>query len=435
MHVSSWTSIGGRKYQEDRFFVGARFCGKEHLTLFVVCDGHGGAQASSFLIAHFPEKLSELVSQEYAKGKRPKSAKPTVGSLMVQALATCEEEWDRMCFQKAYGKLITKELRNEWFDMIDEQHYAKAGLTAGSTIIAMLLDTKKRRANILNLGDSRATWKVGSDEIRHSTDHNVPTKTVEKIENFEYKIEDGRLEGDLAMSRAFGDNCRDLTGVVKHNPDLYHFSFENSGFRAVLASDGFWDELTDQKALFEAFDDAKELAEVVGYQIITEKAEAIEAKAHEMTQAALAKATGVPAKEFDVTAWRKKFKPVFDDNTTLIYIKFPSPEEQTATRVQKGRTTDITHAKQKLDKLVAATSTLRLNHSTNEGLPTASIAAKSSSSSSSLQRRRPSSSRKSSRKKDPLPKPKPIPSRRDAETYSKQNVTVHFVRKNSTKKP
>jgi len=420
LHITKYQSLGGRDEQEDRFTVIEKFAKLDYLTLCLVCDGHGGKQASTFLVQNYPVELEKLIVEHIQYHKKhdtqPKDKsesnapkKSTLCILMEQALAKCVAIWGHMCYGDVYPTLKTKVEVEAYFNTkAKELKFEQEGKTAGSTLIAMLVNLRKSKAYVLNLGDSRATWKVENTGIMQTTDHNIPRKSKEERPGFDYVIKDGRLQGDLIMSRAFGDHQKNLTGRVRQDGDSYEFDFSKLTFRAVIASDGLFDILSNQQVLFEEFDDATEIAQR-GFEVITEKA----CEEEEKTQLALGNT------KFNVEKFRAKFKPVYPDNCTVIYIKLKQENTeppQTTTEVDK-----LMRQMQNLEKNIQE---LKMANDTMKPKRTSSSVSRKTASSS--HKRASSVSRRNNSKETPPPQ-------KDTSAYQSRNVTMHFVRRKPSK--
>jgi serine/threonine protein phosphatase PrpC len=215
MEISVFQDQGDREYQEDRYVVLPRFAGQSHLTFCCVADGHGGASVSSYLASHLPALLSDLIIEEqkwklqqpaHVPGT-PKVKRPGFGELMGSAVKRCIEGWDAYTFGDDRLTVLKSEKdRDAWFANIDIKKYEREGKTAGSTVCGMLINFRKHKAWIVNLGDSRCCWLLAAPDgsgplISQTVDDNVKQR---KVPGFKVKIEDGRLAGDLAMSAACG---------------------------------------------------------------------------------------------------------------------------------------------------------------------------------------------------------------------------------------
>jgi len=282
MDITTYQHIGKRPYQEDRFLVLKKFANFEHFTLCLVCDGHGGFSVSAFLIHEYPKQLCDLFLQQAKRTEEEK--KERLITMLGQALENCIHVWDEKCF----GKVVLEDdvAKEAFYKNRDEGFWSKYGLEAGSTFVCMLIDMHKQRAHVVHLGDSRATWIVDECLIGQTVDHAVKRK-MEPIKGFKFINTDGRLQGDLAMSRSVGDNTQELYGVVSRKYDSLTIDFKNKSFRSVIASDGLFDVRSTHNVLYECFANAEEIA-----------VNALEAM-----------------KEADPT------QTMFEDNVSIIYIK------------------------------------------------------------------------------------------------------------------
>ncbi|BGP43534.1 Protein phosphatase 2C 2 [Rhodotorula kratochvilovae] len=127
-----------------------------------------------------------------------------------------------------------------------------SGCTAVSAII-----TPERNIICANAGDSRAVMSVGGEAKPLSFDHK-PTNQGEtsRIVAAGGFVEFGRVNGNLALSRALGDfdfkqsaNLDPEQQIVTADPDItVHEATPDDEF-LVLACDGIWDVLTSQQVI------------------------------------------------------------------------------------------------------------------------------------------------------------------------------------------
>lgn len=273
LHVTSFHHQGTRHEQEDRYKICSNFAGNKHLTLVYVCDGHGGYKAAEFLNARYETVLCELLT------KCDSYSNYTV--LMSQAFTVCVQEWDRSCFGNI--KFEKHADKVAFFAQRDNKKWTEEQLESGTTFCAALIDSKERRLNILNIGDSRAVWICNYDKLIGSTvDHSVPL-VMEPIPNFPFTYGDGYICEELAMWKSFGDNTLACTNVVSKIPDCLCVKLLNGPARLVVASDGFFDWVSNHGALYDEFADAATLAKQI---------------------------------------------PNFDDNVTIIYVKIAGLEKE-----------------------------------------------------------------------------------------------------------
>merc|ERR1712232_729838 len=101
--------------------------------------------------------------------------------------------------------------------------------------------------HIANVGDSRSVLLGNGGVRRVSTDHR-PDDPAEarRVAEDGGKVIDGRVGGDLAISRSLGDHRLKAKGV-SCVPDVCTCSVA-CGQVLIIASDGLWDVLSDSDA-------------------------------------------------------------------------------------------------------------------------------------------------------------------------------------------
>ncbi len=253
MLISSFCHQGKRKEQEDRFRICKEFAGNKHLTLVYVCDGHGGHKAADFLTDRYETVFTEIIHRCDNYGNY------TV--LMAQALEQCVQEWHFKCFGTVQFKVDAD--KETFFAKRDNKKWAEEQLESGTTFCAVLIDIKERKLNIVNLGDSRAAWICNYNKLIGATvDHSVPLK-MDPIPGFPFTYGDGYICDTLAMCRSFGDNDRKCTMIVRKDPDCLCVKLGNGPARLVVASDGFFDFVSNHGALYDEFADATALVKQI----------------------------------------------------------------------------------------------------------------------------------------------------------------------------
>jgi serine/threonine protein phosphatase PrpC len=191
-------------------------------TLFAVFDGHGGVGAANFVAANFVKQLAE--SREWD-----------------EYLATRSEPLLRQAFTQCFVELDNQ--------MRLDATIAESGCTA---TVVMITPTFIICANA---GDSRAVMSQGRTVIALSRDHK-PENPEEKqrIEQNGGHVQHNRVNGMLAVSRAFGDFELKLYGqplvsvlpeFVTHIRDYYQDEM------IIIACDGLWDVFSNEEAIHE----------------------------------------------------------------------------------------------------------------------------------------------------------------------------------------
>lgn len=151
-----------------------------------------------------------------------------------------------------------KEIRNLMFRVDDE--FLKTGQASGSTATMVAVNTEpngKQRLRVINAGDSRTLLGRRNGQIRDgggtdegmTTDHK-PENAVERERIYrtggtvQRGMGPARVNGDLAVSRAFGDKDHKRTGgpgpedrPVTVDPEIKHAECEGEDF-LMLVCDG-----------------------------------------------------------------------------------------------------------------------------------------------------------------------------------------------------
>lgn len=191
------------------------------IDFFAVYDGHGGWQIAALLRDEFYKQFEKININQF-----------TDRQYMKQIICS-------ICYE--FGENIFK--LNECDSV-------------GSTAIIAL-----RYANhiyTINIGDSGAII-FDPVNIVFKTDSHKPYDSLEtsRLEKGGARVFNGRVNGVLAVSRAFGDNSFNrsantdykypgFNGVISNEPSINYFTFfDNKPYHMVLASDGLWDCFTN----------------------------------------------------------------------------------------------------------------------------------------------------------------------------------------------
>ena len=266
LKISQASFIGQREYQEDRIKISS--IGNKYI-LLTVCDGHAGHQCAEFTINNFPERVQyHLCDKKKNTNTTTTTATNTTKPLtaLKRALNDIIQAWDDKCFKEfsspnSNNKIKTRKPKNDiqrdaFFQSIDISSYEEKGLMSGSTILACLLQPTLRKFYLLSLGDSRAEWYIKkTNSLGSSLDHKPNVSYIsESGSNFKTWIEDDegttRLNGQLAMSSAIGDNTPELYGSVGRRPHEYLQTYQDSCLVMILATDGLWDETRFQDIMY-----------------------------------------------------------------------------------------------------------------------------------------------------------------------------------------
>ena len=206
---------GFRKDMEDTNIVTA--LDQDH-SLFAVFDGHCGDAAAKFAEQHFVQTL--MNSKEWLLYIATKSPVH-----LTEALT--------QCFLKVDA------------DMKNDPSIEMSGCTAVVVLITPTLIV------CANAGDSRAVMSKHGEAVALSHDHKPdnPDETARILANGGY-VQHNRVNGVLAVSRAFGDfelkpyvSCLPDFQIQQRNPGVNDF--------IIIACDGMWDVFSNKDAINE----------------------------------------------------------------------------------------------------------------------------------------------------------------------------------------
>lgn len=197
-----YTNIGRRDYQEDRISI------YDNSYYYVSCvfDGHAGNKCSTFLKQNFYKTFM----------KNLRNKKNPMGALYITYF-----ELDKKFLDSVYGN-------------------------DGSTANVLFCDKAKQMCYLANTGDSRAILCRHNGTVKPISKDHKPNDPKERtrIEGKGGFVRDNRTNGNLAMSRAFGD--KNLKNVLTVEPDISYFSMRNVKY-VLQASDGLFDVMSNNE--------------------------------------------------------------------------------------------------------------------------------------------------------------------------------------------
>ncbi|KAF7287195.1 hypothetical protein GWI33_002016 [Rhynchophorus ferrugineus] len=186
---------------------------------FGVFDGHGGPKVAEYAGKHLHKYI--IKRDEYRDGN------------IAEALKKAFLELDKVMLNE-------DSLKNE---------------QSGSTAITVMI--KENSLFCANIGDSRAIASVNNKMERLSFDHKPNnTEEYERIIEAGGYVDCNRVNGNLALSRAFGDYVfkRDYSRSPEEQmviafPDVMEKTINPDWDFIVLACDGIWDVMSDDDVL------------------------------------------------------------------------------------------------------------------------------------------------------------------------------------------
>ena len=196
---------------------------KEHLhsmSIAGVFDGHSGSKCAQFLLEKY---AALLVSKKalYSKNKQKDVL-----------METCREMDAQVC--------------EYLFNLRD---------SSGSTGVVMLYDGRSRVLTVANVGDSMCVLSRGGKAVKIHRTHRVgdEEEEVERVKKAGGTVVNKRVNGLLAISRAFGDTQfktqGDVRGPVIATPDIVSEIITPMTEFAIAATDGLWDVIDPQAAV------------------------------------------------------------------------------------------------------------------------------------------------------------------------------------------
>ncbi|KAL4422071.1 hypothetical protein ABPG77_001539 [Micractinium sp. CCAP 211/92] len=248
---------GVRETMEDAVqVVPAGRCGFFFATVF---DGHGGFAAAEYMQQNLYRIFTRVLDQRDGKAD-------------LQAPVDCPTHLNPVLtesFKHADEDLLA------WMDANAPEDERTSGCTATTCLV------RKDLVVVANVGDSRAVLSRAGRAIDLSTEHRVWGKSatvlaeIERIEAVGGWVDDGRVCGVLAVSRAFGDmefkgqeglklllqkgldfglwdqkfaDSRRFTGnPVTAQPDVTELALQDDDEFVIVASDGLWDVMDSQE--------------------------------------------------------------------------------------------------------------------------------------------------------------------------------------------
>jgi serine/threonine protein phosphatase PrpC len=193
---------------------------------FAVFDGHGGDVAAKYAGEHFTNNI--MINEKFDSAK--------------------VDDVDMLSASLRYAHFYSDE------DMWDTIPEFQAHDTSGCTAVSCLVTPSN--LIIANCGDSRAIV-VGDNEVKFATEDHKPTNEIERtrIMNAKGFVQMGRVNGNLAVSRALGDfTYKDIATMkpeeqkVSCEPDMTVLPRNESDEFVLLACDGIWDVMSNDQA-------------------------------------------------------------------------------------------------------------------------------------------------------------------------------------------
>ena len=250
---------GWRKRMEDSHINDLDVGPSNKTQLFGVFDGHGGNEVAKFVKNHFTEEY--LKNSNYLKNDQKKALEETYQKM--DTLMLEQEGIDELIAiykqSKEESSSLKENNRNAQIEalrqVIDpkEKEDAKIAMFTGCTANVLVIQDKK--LYFANAGDSRSVLCKSGTAVPMSVDHkpSIPAE-LKRIEKAGGWVSDGRVLGNLNLSRGLGDTeykmdkkLKNDEQILSNKPDVKVENLTGDIDFVVLACDGIWDCRTNQE--------------------------------------------------------------------------------------------------------------------------------------------------------------------------------------------
>jgi len=179
-----------------------------------VFDGHAGPRCSTYLANTLP---SELKRETQANGQ-------TVPSEAV--------------FNRVYA-----EVDNQWLEAAKQPR-----IEDGSTALCLALDGNN--LTVANCGDCRAIFCQNGIIQQITRDHRPTDESEEeRIVQAGGTVLGGRLQGQLGVSRAFGNYEFKNSNLLSSDPEIHHVTVTSDVEFLVVGTDGLYDHFSNEEII------------------------------------------------------------------------------------------------------------------------------------------------------------------------------------------
>ena len=250
---------GWRKRMEDSHITDLDQGPSNRTHIFGVFDGHGGSEVAKFVANHFTEEF--LKNPNYLKNDIKKALEENYKRMDVLMLEKegSEELLTEYHKSKEEAAKIKENNKNAQIEMLrqvidpKEQPDAKISMFTGCTANVVII--QDRRLFFANAGDSRCVMCKKGQAIPMSVDHkpSIPAE-LKRIEKAGGWVSDGRVLGNLNLSRGIGDSEYKLDKklkpeeqIISNFPDVKLETMSDNIDFIVIACDGIWDCKTNQE--------------------------------------------------------------------------------------------------------------------------------------------------------------------------------------------
>jgi serine/threonine protein phosphatase PrpC len=231
-----------RGAMEDMAKLIDKFTNNPDIGLFAIYDGHGGGEIAKYLKNRIPEVLGKILSPK-KKLELDEILNMDIENSLNSVFHKVDEEIKLMPESEYMGStavvvLICKEKDQKLSLVSQPQPHSSAVSVPSRSVIYCA-----------NVGDSRCVLISNFGVKRLSYDHKASDRReIDRVNNTGGMIFNGRVFGQLIITRAFGDSSLKKYGVSA-SPHICKNYINDKDKYLVLASDGVWDVIEDDELL------------------------------------------------------------------------------------------------------------------------------------------------------------------------------------------
>ncbi len=253
---------GWRKRMEDSHISDLNISNKTHL--FGVFDGHGGREVARFVKKNFTKEL--LLNKNFKNNnfkqalidnflKIDQLVLEPKGMLALKEEAKLSKEDDER--QEKLSPNKQNQLYSQLISSMPKDE--NVAMNTGCTATVCLINENK--IYFANAGDSRIVVAKKGIAYAMTVDHKPELDSERnRIYKAEGWVSDGRIKGNLNLSRSLGDmeyktnkKLKPEEQMITAYPEIEEDSIDNIDF-IILACDGIWDCKTNQEAVDFVYD-------------------------------------------------------------------------------------------------------------------------------------------------------------------------------------
>lgn len=198
-----------RDYMEDKGKSILNFNSSENNALICLFDGHGGQEVSKYLQENFAKFWKDILPLNYSN-----------------------------YLNKIKNIFLSTDQK------LKENNFYQVGSTA--CIIYLTSENSQKILYCANVGDTRCVLIKKNKKVRLTYDDRAgDAKEHDRIVSEGGVVFNGRVYGQLMLSRAFGDWELKTYGVICE-PHTVRYEIESDDLFLVVATDGVWDVLEDE---------------------------------------------------------------------------------------------------------------------------------------------------------------------------------------------